>query len=139
MRNLTPPESHALLQQHPDAVFVDVRSRAEFAAGHPAGAINVPISEPDAFGQMSPNPVFVPAMKAIIGATDRLVVCTCRSGARSARAAMMLEAAGFTDLVNVDGGWAGGAVPGWAASGLPGSDETGDGIGWDSVRAKLGL
>jgi hypothetical protein len=49
-----------------------------------------------------------------------------------------LRDAGYV-YVNVDGGWAGGAVAGWAQSGLPGSTDTGAGVGWDSVRAQLGL
>jgi rhodanese-related sulfurtransferase len=139
MRNLTPREAFDVLQSNPGALFVDVRSRAEFAAGHPEGAVNVPISEPDAYGQMAPNPLFAQAMTALAGPKERLIVLTCRSGARSARGCQVMEANGFADTVNVDGGWAGGAVAGWAQSGLPGSTDTGAGVGWDSVRAQLGL
>ena len=82
---------------------------------------------------------FPTAMTALAGPKDRTLVLTCRSGARSARAAQVMEANGFADTVNVDGGWAGGAIAGWAQSGLPGSTQTGAGVGWDSVRATLGL
>ena len=39
----TPPEAFETLQQHPDAVYLDVRTEGEFEAGHPAGARNIPV------------------------------------------------------------------------------------------------
>lgn len=62
------------------AVVVDVRSPAEFASGHVEGALNLPVDELSArLGEL-------PA--------DRTVIVYCRSGARSARAAATLKAAG---------------------------------------------
>jgi rhodanese-related sulfurtransferase len=52
-------------------------------------------------------------------------VVGCGSGPRSTRACEMLAAAGYTDLVNVEGGFngardeMGNAIPGWVAAGLP--------------------
>ena len=96
------------------ATYIDVRSRAEFAAGRPAGAINVPLQDNDEdSGQMMPNPDFVRVMRANFPADARLLI-GCQSGGRSARAAQMLEAFGFTNVTNVPGGYAA-----WAPSGLP--------------------
>jgi len=53
------------LAANSDAVFVDVRSRQEFVAGHPEGAVNVPVAEPDEYGQMQPNRDFAAVMKAL--------------------------------------------------------------------------
>lgn len=96
------------------ATYIDVRSSAEFAAGRPAGAINVPLLDNDEdTGQQMPNPDFVRVMRANFPADARLLV-GCQSGGRSGRAAQMLEAFGFTNITNVPGGYAG-----WEPSGLP--------------------
>lgn len=62
------------------AWLLDVRTPMEFRSGHIQGAVNVPVDElPRRMDE-------VPA--------GRAVVVYCRSGARSARAVRMLEAAG---------------------------------------------
>ena len=104
----------AHLAQRAGATYVDVRSSLEFAAGHPAGAINVPLLEADEdTGQLMPNPDFVRVMKAAF-APDAPLLLGCESGTRSARAAQILETFGFTSLANVVAGFRG-----WAPSGLP--------------------
>ena len=45
MQHASVTEAHALQQQ--GYTYVDVRSTHEFADGHPAGAVNVPLVEPD--------------------------------------------------------------------------------------------
>lgn len=65
-----------------NAVVVDVRSAAEYAAGHVGGAINVPVDQlPARMGELP---------------SGRMVVVYCASGMRSARAASVLRAAGRT-------------------------------------------
>jgi rhodanese-related sulfurtransferase len=125
VKHITVQEAHALQAQ--GAIYVDVRSSPEFAAGHPAGAVNVPLLEPDEeTGQMMPNPDFLRVVKANYPADTKLLV-GCQMGGRSMRAAQMLEAFGFADVSNVRGGYGGAhdpmsgrAVdPGWAESGFP--------------------
>ena len=102
------------LAQLAGAQYVDVRSTLEFEAGHPAGAINVPLLEVDEdTGQFMSNLDFVRVMKANF-APDTMLLVGCQSGTRSGRAAQMLEAFGFTNLGNVLAGF-----QGWAAAGLP--------------------
>ena len=69
---------------------VDVRTPAEYAAGHIAGAQNIDVQAAD-FG-------------ARIAALDKKApyLVYCRSGSRSGIAAATMAAAGFTDIV--DGG-----------------------------------
>lgn len=72
--------------------LVDVRTSEEYAAGHIGYAINIDVQQPD-FTQM---------------ATARLdkaspVYIYCRSGRRSATAAKLLVAQGYT-IVNLQGG-----------------------------------
>jgi len=109
---LTVTDAHAA--QRDGATLIDVRSRAEFSAGRPAGAINVPLQDHDEdTGQMMPNPDFVRVMKVHFTPDTPLLIC-CETGGRSCRAAQMLEAFGFTSIANVDGGYAR-----WVPVGLP--------------------
>jgi len=47
-----PPQTHQTLTENPDAVYLDVRTESEFAQGHPAGAINIPVMVAKGVGQM---------------------------------------------------------------------------------------
>jgi molybdopterin/thiamine biosynthesis adenylyltransferase/rhodanese-related sulfurtransferase len=69
--------------------FVDVREPWEWAAGHVAGALHIPLGE-------------LPARLAELPAPDAPIVLYCRSGARSGRAALFLAAQGYRDVANVD-------------------------------------
>ena len=119
-------QAHAL-QSDEGYTYVDVRSTPEYEQGHPAGAHNVPLLNLDpATRQMLPNPDFVDVMQACY-AQDAKLLIGCQMGGRSARAADILAAAGYTDVSNVLGGFGGardrmsGQVlnEGWADAGLP--------------------
>jgi rhodanese-related sulfurtransferase len=128
----TPSEAYETLRQHPDAVYLDVRTEAEFTAGHPAGARNVPVVFFDpAGGPPRANPDFVAAVSQVLPPTTKLLV-GCQAGGRSQHACELLAQAGYTDLANVRGGFGGArdqsgrvVVPGWREAGLP--VETGTG------------
>lgn len=65
------------------ARLVDVRTPAEFAAGHIPGAVNIPVQQIEArMQELDPR--------------DGAVVLYCRSGQRSGSAARILKGAGFT-------------------------------------------
>lgn len=73
-----------------DGQLVDVRESDEVAAGSLPGATNLPLGElPNRLDQLDPT---------------RRVVVLCRSGGRSTSAAELLTAAGFADVVNLEGG-----------------------------------
>ena len=134
-------EAHEL-QQHGHA-YIDVRSTAEYAQGHPAGSVNVPLLEPDeGTGQMAPNPDFIRVIQASFPPDSKLLV-GCMVGGRSMRAAQMLEAFGFADVTNVKGGFAGARDPlgglvdaGWLEAGLPVSDGAADGQSYRDLLTK---
>src|SRR5687767_7149147 len=114
---LTAEGAHAA--QLDGATYIDVRSSAEFAAGRPAAAINVPLLDNDEdTGELLPNPDFVRVMRANFPADARLLV-GCESGGRSSRAAQILDAFGFTHVTNVLGGY-----DGWKPCGLPTEADT---------------
>lgn len=72
------------------AVFVDVRSPAEFASGNAPGSINIPLNE------LPSRLVELPK--------DRDVVVFCASGSRSGMAKMVLKTKGFQKVHNA-GTW----------------------------------
>ncbi len=72
-------------------IIIDVRNPDEYAAGHIAGAVNIPVEAAD-FG-------------ARVAELDRQgsYLVYCRSGRRSALASDLMAAAGFTDVVDSGG------------------------------------
>ena len=141
MKHVSVTEAHQLLQSGA-ATYVDVRSTREFNAGHPDGAVNVPLLEHDDSGQMAQNPDFVRVMKSAFEANTPLLV-GCQAGMRSMKAAQMLESFGFTNVTNVRGGFGGardqtGALvePGWSTEGLPVETGAPAGRDYESVLAK---
>jgi rhodanese-related sulfurtransferase len=120
---ISPADAKKLIDEQ-GYTYVDVRTEAEYAAGHPKGAQNVPVMNAGARG-MEPNPDFLKVAQAAYPKDAKLVL-GCRSGVRSMRAAQMLVDAGFTSIVEQRAGWEGarnafGAVtePGWSPAGLP--------------------
>lgn len=121
-KRVTPPEAAELLKQ--GWRYIDVRSVPEFEAGHPEGALNVPLLHMEN-GRMVGNPEFQRVIEANFKKDEPLVI-GCKMGGRSLQAATLMEAAGFTSVVDVRGGFAGErdpygrvSVAGWVDSGLP--------------------
>jgi rhodanese-related sulfurtransferase len=144
IKQTEPPQAHEILQANPDAIYLDVRTEAEFAQGHPAGAINIPVVFIKGPGQMEPNDDFLSVAEKALPTNKKLVV-GCMAGGRSQRACEILEGAGFSDLTNVRGGFGGArdqsgtvVVAGWRDAGLPVSSQVGDNS-YQSLRGKAGL
>ena len=92
-------EQMAALYGEPAHHVVDVRTAAEFRAGHAPGAVNVPYTR-------------LPRLEDRIPRGETLLV-HCQSGARSAVASAWLAGQGY-DVRYVDDEWSG-----WVASGHP--------------------
>ncbi len=144
IQQLEPPKAHEVLTSNSDALYLDVRTEAEFAGGHPTGAVNVPVVFIKGPGQMEPNAEFLAIVEKTVPKNRKLVV-GCLSGGRSQRACEILEQAGYADLTNVRGGFGGArdgsgtlVVAGWRDAGLPVSTETGD-AAYAAIRRKAGL
>ncbi len=119
-------------RQAQGARYIDVRTPEEFAAGHPVGAVNIPVSFASATG-MVPNPDFVSVVQRHFSADTQLLM-GCKSGGRSARALQMLASAGYTNLANVAGGFVGApGQPGWSVLDLPITTET-EGVSYDDLK-----
>jgi molybdopterin/thiamine biosynthesis adenylyltransferase/rhodanese-related sulfurtransferase len=87
VRQLTVPQ--AIERARSGDRLVDVREPWEWAAGHVAGALHIPLGE-------------LPARLAELPEPDTPIVLYCRSGARSGRAALFLAAQGYREVANVD-------------------------------------
>ena len=96
------PQDVTMLINRSKATIVDVRDAKEFANGSLPDAKNIPLAELD----------------QRIGELDKFksksVVVVCQSGARASSAAAKLSKAGFTDVVNLEGG-----ITAWQKAGLP--------------------
>jgi phage shock protein E len=72
------------------ALIVDVRTGDEFASGHYAKAKNIPVDQ-------------VESRLKEFGSKEGKIIVYCRSGGRSSKAKSILEANGFTNVVNGGG------------------------------------
>ena len=125
IKRISPKQAKALLESDTEMVYFDVRTVTEFEAGHVPGAKNIPVLDRDSFGQMQPTPHFAEIIAANFGKNVKCIT-GCQKGGRSMMAAKILLAAGFTNVVDMRGGWGGEAditghitYPGWVACGLP--------------------
>jgi|TARA_B100000768_G_C11094597_1_gene296436 rhodanese-related sulfurtransferase len=72
-------------------IIVDVRSEAEFYSGHIENSLNIPLAE-------------ITSKLDQFKDKDQPIITCCASGMRSAGAAKILSAKGYTNVVN-GGGW----------------------------------
>ena len=90
------------LMNRENALVLDVREAAAYAAGHIIGAKNLPLAELDKragdFDKFKSRPVIV----------------ACDTGSTSTRAVAQLKARGFTHVVSLGGGFRA-----WLQGGLP--------------------
>jgi rhodanese-related sulfurtransferase len=102
LATITPCELHAQKACGKAVELLDVRTPAEFGAVHADYARNVPLDS------------LQPAELMRDRAADRPLYVICQSGGRSKLACEKFQAAGFRNVVNVEGG-----TSAWAAAGLP--------------------
>ena len=82
-------------------MLIDVSEPAEFAAGHPGGARNVPLGN-------------LEGSKDLPGNKTLPLILVCPTGARAGRAAGLLRKAGYAQVVALSGG-----VAAWREASLP--------------------
>jgi rhodanese-related sulfurtransferase len=108
--NIRPCELYGKMASGQVLALVDVRTPAEYAAGHAAGACSIPLH------QISPEALRACRPDGAVGPTYVI----CQSGNRSQQACHRLTEAGLNDIVNVEGGTAA-----WKAAGLPVESQVG--------------
>ncbi|HPE82159.1 MAG: rhodanese-like domain-containing protein [Aequorivita sp.] len=99
---LTPQEFHDAMADKKDVQLVDVRTPEEFAEGHLENALNINISETN----------FITEAEKLN--LEKPIYIYCRSGKRSAKAALILKDVGFKEIYDMQGGYLH-----WESDGLP--------------------
>lgn len=121
---LTPSEAYAVLQADPQAVLVDVRTKAELElVGRIPNAINI---EWACYPGMVKNEQFAEQLSAAV-AKNLTVVFICRTGGRSHNAAVVADQLGYDKAYNMLEGFEGEAnaqkqrttINGWKHANLP--------------------
>ena len=101
MKSITPVELLEIIDRGSAPPILDVRSRAEFAAGHVPGAVNLPYDEVSA------------ATTDVTRWAGERVVVYCGHGPRAWIASFGLRRQGIRQIVYLKGHWAG-----WRRAGL---------------------
>lgn len=99
--SISPQEASMLSKQDNTVTILDVRTPEEYAAGHIASAILIPL------GTLSSS------LQKLDGAKDKKIIVYCKSGNRSVAASRILKEHGFHPI-NVKSGF-----DGWVSDGLP--------------------
>lgn len=100
--NLKPDNFDHVRTKNTESVVLDVRTPSEYAAGHIPGAKLIDFKAADFAEQ--------------VGKLDKskLYLVHCAAGVRSAKACEIMHTAGFTHLINLEGG-----MKAWEAAGKP--------------------
>lgn len=99
--NLNAAESVTLINRS-HALVLDVRDATEFATGHIADAVHIPLADLEArLGELKKY-------------KSKAILVNCQRGARSAKACNILRKAEFTQINNLQGG-----LNAWVAAKLP--------------------
>ena len=101
MNTATPVDAHSIIQKG-EALVIDVRTPAEFAEGHLAGAWNFDIHDA----------TFMERLKGLEHTAQYVVYC--QSGGRSSRAVSIMHELGFRSAVDMMGG-----ITAWKKAGFP--------------------
>lgn len=95
------PGAFAAAMAQPNTVLIDVRTPAEFAAGHISGASNIDVESADFASQI-----------ASLDKTKTYALY-CHSGRRSGIAMQLMQQAGFTNVYDLSGG-----IENWQSQGM---------------------
>ena len=129
-RNLLPKMAVERMNENPEAVLIDVRTRAEHKyVGFPDNSILIPwFDEPDL--ESDPDTFYESVLDALSDRNDAMdieLILICRTGFRSNEALKCLQSKGFTCVSHVASGFEGdldendhrGNLNGWRNDGMP--------------------
>ena len=100
MQLISVSQSFDIIKHNSGIPLIDVRTPAEYGSIHANGAVNHPMESFE--------------VEKIPFSKEQEIHVICQSGGRSMKVSRKLEAAGFTKIVNVEGG-----TSAWHAAGLP--------------------
>jgi rhodanese-related sulfurtransferase len=99
---LSPSMAIRLMNNHSDALVLDIRTAADFKNGHIKGAKNVPLSD------------FAGSVDGLKADKSEPVLIYCNSGNTVSRAIRLLKKAGFEKVNNLEGG-----IAAWKEANMP--------------------
>ncbi len=129
-RNLLPKNALIRLKENPQALFVDVRSEAEYKfVGYPENYVLIPWTD-EPYWEPNPEKFSEAVRNKLEGYEDIYeteIILICRSGYRSNEALKCLESEGFNHVSHVASGFEGdldeddqrGNLNGWRHDGMP--------------------
>lgn len=131
MGDLSPKTAWEMLKTRADAFLIDVRTQAEWSYVGipnvlPTGRKLISI-EWKKLPDMKQNTDFAQELTKEVADKNSALIFICRTGGRSAEAAMAMTSFGFTNCFNLTDGFEGalddnnhrGCLSGWKAEGLP--------------------
>ena len=125
IRELFPWDVESLMDTEPELLLLDVRERNEFEALHIRGSLNIPrgiLETACEYGYEETEPV-------LASARDREIVVICRSGNRSALAALSMQVLGYRKVSSLKTG-----LKGWTDAELPLIDGDGNPVSVDEAE-----
>jgi len=125
IRELFPWDVESLMDTEPELLLLDVRERNEFDALHIRGSLNIPrgiLETACEYGYEETEPV-------LASARDREIVVICRSGNRSALAALSMQVLGYQKVSSLKTG-----LKGWTDAELPLIDGDGNPVSVDEAE-----
>ncbi len=123
-KEILPWDFAALQQQHPDLLLLDIREPYEYQAARIEGSICVPRG----ILEMACEFGYEETVPELALARNRTVMLICRSGNRSALAALTLQEMGFQDACSLKTG-----LRGWNDYELPLIKDEGEPLDVDSA------
>ncbi len=99
---LSPSSAIRLMNNHSDALVLDVRTAKDYKNGHIKGAKNIPLSD------------LAGSIESLEKEKDKPVLIYCNSGNSVMRAIRMLKKAGFEKVNNLEGG-----IAAWKEANMP--------------------
>lgn len=92
VKNVSAEEAHKLISENKDIIILDVRTQAEYKAGHIKGAKSLPIDS------------FPSGLKQLDMYKDKPILVHCASGGRSPAAVRMLIKNDFKNIYHMNHG-----------------------------------
>ena len=132
VETLTPEQANESLKTGAAVTYVDVRTVAEFAKGHPKGQAGKVINVPIVFFHPTTDEVFHnESFDLVMGEVcpkETPLIVGCEKGPRAKQAVERLTAAGYEKVHLMEAGHAG-----WKAANLPVTADNRDGISYVSL------
>jgi rhodanese-related sulfurtransferase len=128
IKELMPWDVDAMRKTHPELLIVDIREADEYAAGHIQGALLVPRGILEAACDWG----YSDTIPALVQARTQPLVLVCRSGNRTALAALTLQQMGYEQVFSMKTG-----VRGWNDCELPLVNAQGEQVDIDLAEEAL--